>query len=439
VPKLQPATAPAAPRAKTVSLVIALILIIVGTVAGLAVGYYAAPRSTGASSLCSSGQTFTLGALLDLSKDLSSQGNRAKRSTAMAIDDVNAFLSTGGCTSKFAISVSDYQLDNAMGATDLAAFASSEIQVVVGPLNSGTAQFILSYANSHDIVMISPSSTSPALAIANDFLFRSVPNDAAQGLADARMIKDRGANALIIVYRDDTYGGGLANATESRFIALGGTVVSKIKYDTKATDYTPTVTALYNAYTAANTGANTGKVAMDFVSFEEFGSIIIQANQQHSSLLSTPLPWFGTDGEANDAVLSSNATTGPLLAQVRLPSSLYAPTNSSKTVDFLTRYSQKYSPDICDGYCLSAYDDVWLGALATLQAGSYSGTAIQKVLPTVASNMFGVTGWMSLQPSGDRTPTSYQIWKVITPASPMWVLAGSWDQSTDTVTWISPP
>jgi len=133
VPKLQPATAPAAPRAKTVSLVIALILIIVGTVAGLAVGYYAAPRSTGASSLCSSGQTFTLGALLDLSKDLSSQGNRAKRSTAMAIDDVNAFLSTGGCTSKFAISVSDYQLDNAMGATDLAAFASSGIQVVVGP------------------------------------------------------------------------------------------------------------------------------------------------------------------------------------------------------------------------------------------------------------------------------------------------------------------
>ncbi|HLC10483.1 MAG TPA: ABC transporter substrate-binding protein, partial [Candidatus Bathyarchaeia archaeon] len=356
---MQPATAPAAPGAKTVSLVIALILIIVGTVAGLAVGYYAAPRSTGASSLCSSGQTFTLGALLDLSKDLSSQGNRAKRSTAMAIDDVNAFLSTGGCTSKFAISVSDYQLDNSIGATDLANFASSGIQVVVGPLNSGTAQYILSYANSHNIVMISPSSTSPALAIANDDLFRTVPNDAAQGLADARMIRDRGANALIIVYRDDTYGGGLANATESRFTALGGTVVSKIKYDTKATDYTPTVTALFNAYTAADTGANTGKVAMDFVSFEEFGSIIIQANQQHSSLLSSPLPWFGTDGEANDAVLSSNATTGPLLAQVRLPSSLYAPTNSSKTVDFLTRYSQKYSPDICDGYCLSAYDDVW--------------------------------------------------------------------------------
>src|SRR5207245_11503985 len=121
------------------------------------------------------------------------------------------------------------KLDNAMVATDLADFGSSGIQVVVRPLNSGTAQFILSYANSHNIVMISPSSTSPALAIANDFLFRSVPNDAAQGLADARMIKDRGANALIIVYRDDTYGGGVANATGSRFTALGGTVVSTIK------------------------------------------------------------------------------------------------------------------------------------------------------------------------------------------------------------------
>jgi ABC-type branched-subunit amino acid transport system substrate-binding protein len=206
-----------------------------------------------------------------------------------------------------------------------------------------------------------------------------------------------------------------------------------------ATDYTSILTTLNIDYNGANTGANMGKVAMDFVSFEEFGSIIIQANQQHPALLNDPLPWFGTDGEANDAVLSSNATTGPLLAQVRLPSSLYAPTNSSKTIDLLTRYSAKYSPDICDGYCLSAYDDVWLAALATLQAGSYNGAAIQKVMLTVASNMFGVTGWMTLQPSGDRTPTSYQIWKVITPSAPKWTLAGSWDQSTDSVTWISPP
>ncbi len=417
-------------------MVIAIILIIVGAAAGVAVGYFAAPRYA-AGATCASGQTYTLGGLLDLSKDLSSQGKRAQRSTAMAIDDVNSFLSTGGCSSKFAITVDDYQLDNAMGLTDLTNFASSGVQVVIGPLNSGTAQYILSYANSHNIVLISPSSTSPLLAINNDFLFRTVPNDAAQGMADARMIYYRGATQLIIVYRDDAYGGGLANATATRFASLGGTVVEKIKYDTATTDFSSVLGKVSTDYNNSNVSPNVGKVALDFVSFEEFGSIIIEAQQAHYMFYNDPMPWFGTDGEANDAVLVSNVTTGPLLQHVRLPSTLYAPTNSSKTVDFLNRYNTKYSPDICDAYCLSAYDDVWLAALSTLQAGKYDGATIQKIVPTVASNMFGVTGWMGLQPSGDRIPTTYQIWSV--QSGPKWVLAGSWDQSTDTVSWVGSP
>ncbi len=416
-------------------------MLVVGAAVGAGVTY-AGLLGTGAISggLCASGKTLTIGELLDLSSTLSSQGVRAKGSSLLAINDINSFLSSGGCNLKFAVAVTDYALDNQKGLTALQSFAASGVQVVVGPLNSGTAQFILSYANSNHIVLISPSSTSPALAISGDYLFRTAPNDAAQGLADARILKDRGANAVIIVQRHDTYGDGLANATAIRFKQLGGTVVDTIQYDTSATDFTTVLTRMAGDYTSANTGANTNKVAIDAISFEEFGTMIIQAHSQQPALLSTPLPWFGTDGEAQDAVIVNATTSGPYVAQVRLPSTLYAPANNTKTLDLYSRFATAYPGNICDSYCLGAYDDVWLAALATLNAGAYDGTRIQAIMLTTASNTFGVTGWLGLQSSGDRVPTSYQIWKVVLQAGkPTWVLAGTWDNSSDSVTWVSVP
>ncbi|HZY95315.1 MAG TPA: hypothetical protein VFE98_10760 [Candidatus Bathyarchaeia archaeon] len=165
--------------------------------------------------------------------------------------------------------------------------------------------------------------------------------------------------------------------------------------------------------------------------------MLIQANAQHPNLLSGKLPWFGTDGEADNIALVNNATVAPLLAKVKMVSTLFAPTNNTRSTTFYTAYAQKYTGYTCDSYCLGAYDDVWLGALATLQAGSYDGAKIQAAMPTVASNYFGVTGWMGLQPSGDRIPTSYQIWKV--NAGQAWVLAGNWDNTADAITWTSAP
>src|SRR5205807_763474 len=133
------------------------------------------------------------GELLDLSSALATPGVRAKDGSALAIDDINSFLASAGCNLKFAASVSDYSLDSSRALSELQAFATAGVQVVLGPLNSGAIQFILSFANANHIVLISPSSTSVALAIPNDFLFRIAPNDRWQGQADAAMLKAEGA------------------------------------------------------------------------------------------------------------------------------------------------------------------------------------------------------------------------------------------------------
>lgn len=422
------------------------------------------------SGLCLSGKTITIGELLDLSQALSTFGVRANDVSLLAINDINSFLSTAGCNLRFSVSVSDYALSNTLALTELQAFAATGVQVVVGPLNSGAAQFVLPFANSNHIVLISPSSTSTALSIPNDYLFRTSPNDASQGMADARMAQAEGAAKLIILERHDSYGDAVANATGSDFNYLltsstgavdkNGCVstdtVCIIQYDTATTDFTASVNALFVAFATLNNTASMNKVAIDAVSFEEFVQIISQVSLQHPSLLNGKLPgcgsvpgcvgsgpssmWIGTDGEAQDPVITGNISLSSFFQNNRLPSTLAGFFNNTKTMRLYTALASAYPGVTCDIFCASAYDAVWLAALATLQVGSYNGTRIHAAMLTVADNYYGVTGWNHLDPSGDRVAAMYQIWKVVTPTggSPTWVFAGYWDAATNTFVGFNP-
>ena len=469
-PQSQPTSAPGK---RTVSLAVALILLIVGIGAGAGVTYVSLLAGGSFNSgLCSSGRTLTIGMLTDLSSDLASQGTRARDAAQLAVRDINAYLAspqgaatsgTAACNVKFAVSVTDYALDGAKALSGLQTFAAAGVQVVVGPLNSGAAQNILQYANTNHIALISPSSTSVALAIPNDYLFRTAPNDKWQGQADSAMLKAEGASKVIILQRHDTYGDALANATAVNFAGTGtinyGTCVASdtvcvLRYDTTLKTFGTIIPTLTSDYQTLNTGLATGRVAIDAISFEEFGEIVIEISQSTNgatnALLTTDmLPgsgsgpthiWTGTDGQAQDTVLSGNSTSGPILSNIRLPSTIYGFQNTTKTLALQRNFSGNYTGIVCDNYCRGAYDDVWLGALATLSAGAYEGTKIQAVMLGVANSYYGVTGPTSLEASGDRVATIYEIWKVITPSggSPTWVYGGFWDAASNTLQNFDP-
>ena len=395
----------------------------------------------GTGGLCSSGKTLTIGELTDLSDGLSNIGIKVRESSLLAVDDVNSLLSSGGCNLRFSLVVDDYALDNSRALSDLQSFSASGIQIVLGPLNSGAAQFILPFANSNHIVLISPSSSSTALGIPNDYLFRTSPTDAAQSRVAARMMFDLGARAVIIVQRHDGYGISVGDATALRFKALGGEIIDTIQYDVLSTDFTSVLQTLRNDFNQYVVTHDANKIALYFVSYEELGSLVIQASHQ-SGFPRTQLPWFGADGTTLDPVLTGNATIGPLLAQLRYTSPQFYTVNNTKTLQFYHRFNSLHPGQSCDQYCLGAYDDVWLSALATLQAGSYDGTKIQAIISTVASNYYGLTGWTELDSNGDRVPQSYQIWKIAivgSPSQPSWILAGTWDALSDSITWLAPP
>ncbi len=402
------------------------------------------------SSLCN-GQTITIGALNDESGDLSAQGKGTYAAETLAIQDVNAYTQAAGCSLTFALNNQDYKGDGPTAATDLQTFHSAGIQVVVGPLSSGVAAGLLTYANTNHIVLISPSSTSIALAIPNDYLFRTAPDDLAQGQADAKILLAAGAKAVIVVNRDDTYGDGLANSTITFLkqfdpnIVIGGPT----KYDTKTSDFTSVISTMSSEYSTLSGQVGAANVAIYIVAFQEYGAILSQVKTQAANLLSTTLPWFGTDGIAQNSDLSnSTSSVASIAAGVGVYSTLFGVlSNNSKAIDFYNRIAQTPSIQsaILGGgafYDFEGYDDVWLAALSIISCGTNSGTCIHGILPSVAANFYGLTGNEALYASGDRAlfaGSGYQIWRVVPSGANSWewILAGAWDYATDSVSWTS--
>ena len=145
------------------------------------------------------------------------------------------------------------------------------------------------------------------------------------------------------------------------------------------------------------------------------------------NLTGTTSIWTGTDGQSQDTVISNNSTSSGYFASNRLPSTIYGFLNNTKANALDAVFPSISNNNVCDNYCRGTYDDMWLGALATVSAGSYSGTKIQAIMPTVAANYYGVTGWNGLDSNGDRVATIYQVWKVVASGSAYtWAYAGEW-------------
>jgi len=396
----------------------------------------------GANATLSNNATVTIGVMTDLTSQLSAIGTQIGDAAQLAATAVNAWVqdTPWAGSVNFKVAIENYALSSSTAMTQLAALQSEGVSVVVGPLDSSTVGAIYSTAASDNIVLISPSSTSVLLAGVSPDVYRTVPNDGFQGLADARMMYQDGVRYLIIVNTNQAYGSGLANTTSARFKALGGTVVAQIPYDPTTITFTSTLASISSEYSTAvsDAGGNKSEVAIQAIGYQEVGDMLVQAATSYPNLLNTSQPWYGTDGES-DSPAFTNSTYSAVSAEVRLPSTFYALTNTSST-NAVCQATGTVSKDGCSSYSLGAYDDVWLAADAILRCGTNSGSCISKSVGVIANESVGVTGPMTLGSNRDRVPFAYDIYAIATVSGTAnWILAGTWTVTADTVSWVSEP
>jgi branched-chain amino acid transport system substrate-binding protein len=114
------------------------------------------------------------------------------------------------------------------------------VVALIGAAASGvTIPVAESVAIPNQVPIISNASTSPLITYlpadqGKDFLFRTVPSDALQGVVLGRGAAEAGFRRAAVFYVDNPYGQGLLDEFKKSFEANGGEVVAAVPHDQKA-------------------------------------------------------------------------------------------------------------------------------------------------------------------------------------------------------------
>ena len=384
-------------------------------------------------------ETRKIVALLPLTGVLGTFGENSKETALLAAKDVNYWLERNGKNWRLEDSVEDTATDPTTSLKKMKDWYGAGVKFFVGPMASGSCKELLTYANSNKILFVSPSSTSTALSIPDDYLFRFCPDDFIQGPAIARLMWEAGVTNVIFIWRGDTWGDGLQSAVEKRFKELGGKVYDKhIRYDPQLEDF-PKEASLLNSYVQdlINQGIPKDRIGISLIAFEESAPLMEDANEYP---LLKEVKWFGCDGTALSEALKSHTVAAPFANTTKFISTFYAPGLSKYPLfDYVRGFVHMFLNRETDSYSYGTYDIVWCLALAIDQVG-YDPEKVKDVLPEVTdkrTELYGASGHIVLNENGDRAFADYDLWLINDKGE--WEKVGVWRGETDTIEWIKNP
>ena len=233
--------------------------------------------------------------------------------------------------------------------------------------------------------MVSYASTSPAVTTAddNDLLFRVVTSDAYQGPAISAVVADSGVTNPGILYMNNDYGSGLADAFEGAWTDTGNSVCTKASYDPD----TPEASTLVGQISACD--------SVVLVSYATDGAAIIEelATQGWSGKI------FGGDGITDLAIIkefSDNSTIDGVVATKPA---------SASNAEFETAYAAA-GGNSSTIYTHQTYDAVMMIGLA---AAMESGANMKTHLRMVGNAYDGASGNHTFDANGDVAGSGYSI------------------------------
>ena len=317
-------------------------------------------RSTGQPAATS----LKLGLLLDFTGSPEASADR-KRAFDLAILHVNE---GGGVLGRPVQGVAADATGDPATAADVALrlVEVEGIHAIVGPNASSAALPIAqSISGALGIPTISPSATSPQLSGVDDngYFFRTALSDAAQGPVLARVARDRGFNNVGLVYQDDAYGRGLADAFQA---AWSGTLQT-VPIDVDQSSY----------LTELERSANAGAEALVVIAFEGRALSIVR------EALDKGIYSQFVFGDAAKRVSLVKEIGGEKLGGMYGTAGASAPNNAA-TADWEAAFIAEYGELPVLAYVKETYDATVALALATQAAGSVDGAAIRDQLRVVA-------------------------------------------------------
>jgi len=326
----------------------------------------------------------------------------------LADEDINSYYKSKGQDITFRFEISDASGSNEAHLDRVKEFKAGGINIVIGGAWSSQASASLSYVNENDMLLISPCSTSHALAIPGDNLFRICPDDAVQGRVMSEVLWSWGVKAIVVIQRGDDWADGIYDAIFRNFPEKGGFIAARSRYDPMNIDFGECLRLAEEAAQEAVSQYGKDHVAVEVLGFHEVADLVTTAKDYPTIY---GLYWFGSDGTALNIALSDNA---PKEADhLKIFSPLTAPVESQGIRALRDRYLSSTGKTLeayqAEFFAANWYDAAWICAKAVLEAGTTDTDKVKEALPRVADNNY-TTGLCRLNPAGDRETADYIIW-----------------------------
>jgi len=325
-----------------------------------------------------------LGTLLPLTGDLSSYGTSMQDSASLLIETVNA---CGGVMGKpVKLVAADDQSEPQVGAEAIAKLTEIDnVAGVIGGATSATSAAAVDIAVLNQVVMISPSSTSPLFterAIKGDFngfWFRTAPPDTFQGPILARLMQQKGYQTVSILAVNNDYGKGLVNAFIPAFEALNGKIFNKSNLSLYAPN---AVTFNSEVFTAFENDPD----AILLIDYSQTGSLVIRSIYEQGLLNKAALVL--SDGFKDDELAQNVGKTPGGQLILTTGATILGTSPSAKGVAytaFRSLYQKAYPGREPVIYDANTWDSAAVLVLAAELAQSNQGGEIKEYIRTVSN------------------------------------------------------
>ncbi len=382
--------------------------IIVIIAAGIAVGSILSPDTQMEKTDNALPKIVNVGALLPATGDLSNHGQDSILAVQLALVDFNKHLDSMDAQWNMDLIVEDTQTDPIVALEKIQSLNSKGIKLILGTQTSAELKSIKSYADSNNMLLISPSSTSPKLAI-EDNIFRLIPDDTTQGKILSELFLYDNVKVIIPIYRGDVWGDGLYQSTRDSFELSEGVMDEGIRYSPEITVFSSEANLLSKTLTNyLDMGYSNEEIAILVIGFSEVTHLfnfVSSYDELHN------VKWYGADGSSNDDTLAQDPIASKFATDVGFVTTQFSASTNSKFEHVRDHIHEKIG-SAPNAYAYSAYDSLWLIGLSIIQTQSVDANIIGDVLPSVATQYEGAIGKIDFNKYGDLALSDYDLWTI---------------------------
>ncbi|HVR32704.1 MAG TPA: ABC transporter substrate-binding protein [Acidimicrobiia bacterium] len=298
----------------------------------------------------------TVGTLLPVTGDLAFLGPPEVAGARLAVEDINA---AGGVLGEDVVLVEgdsgDTNQDIANPEVDR--LLANNVDVIVGAASSAVSLLVIDKIVGNGVVHFSPANTSPTFTTYDDnnLYFRTAPSDLLQGKVLADQVIAQGNETAAVLYRQESYGQGLADSFEENFVAAGGTIPVFTAYAVDTENFDAEVDSIVDA----------DPDAIVVIGFAESANILTTMNERGIGASAKNV--WGVDG--NIGGIGGELSDPSIIAGMR---GTEPSVDLSAITDFTQRLEGAYEGGVGGIYAYGAetYDAIIITALAVAIAGT---------------------------------------------------------------------